>query len=150
VPPIADFGRIDISFSGKHRIDINPILRAIEDRFAHDEMVCSEDGDRLVTKRNRMACHTCCMVGPPEGDSLVLSGPSVATLGPVIRVELGRFEALELLGMRLAHLNEAETTAETSPRVPLLMAIRNKLALGSGSHCDLQRHRGVSGDCGNG
>ncbi len=32
--------------------------------------------------------------------------------------------------MTLAHLNDAETKAETSPRVPLLMAIRDKLALG--------------------
>jgi hypothetical protein len=42
---------------------------------------------------------------------------------------LERTEALELLGMTLAHLNDAEARAETSPRVPLLMAIRDKLAL---------------------
>jgi hypothetical protein len=57
-------------------------------------------------------------------------GPLVATMGPMIRVELERIEALELLGMTLAHLNDAEAKAETSPRVPLLMAIRDKLALG--------------------
>jgi hypothetical protein len=51
-------------------------------------------------------------------------------MGPVIRVELERIEVLELLGMTLAHLNDAEAKAETSPRVPLLMAIRDKLALG--------------------
>jgi hypothetical protein len=51
-------------------------------------------------------------------------------MGPVIRVELERIEALELLGMALAHLSDAEAKAETSPRVPLLMAIRDKLALG--------------------
>ena len=50
-------------------------------------------------------------------------------MGPVIRVELERVKALELLGMALAHLNDAEARAETSPRVPLLMAIRDKLAL---------------------
>jgi len=54
----------------------------------------------------------------------------VATLEPVIRVELERIEALELLGMMLAHLNDAETRAEASARVPLVMAIRDKLALG--------------------
>jgi hypothetical protein len=48
----------------------------------------------------------------------------------MIRVELERTEALELLGMTLAHLNDAEANADTSPRVPLLMAIRDKLALG--------------------
>jgi hypothetical protein len=48
----------------------------------------------------------------------------------VIRVELERIEVFELLGIALAHLNDAEATAETSPRVPLLMAIRDKLALG--------------------
>ena len=48
---------------------------------------------------------------------------------PVVRVELERVEALEVLGMTLAHLNVAETTLEMSPRVPLLMAIRDKLAL---------------------
>jgi hypothetical protein len=57
-------------------------------------------------------------------------GPLVVTMGPVIRVELERIEALELLGMTLAHLNDAEAKAETSPRLPLLMAIRDKLALG--------------------
>jgi hypothetical protein len=56
--------------------------------------------------------------------------PLVATIGPVVRIELERVEALELLGMTLAHLNEAEARAEMSPRVALLMAIRDKLALG--------------------
>jgi hypothetical protein len=51
-------------------------------------------------------------------------------LDPVIRVELERIEALELLGMTLAHLNDAEARADMSPRVPLLMAIRDKLAFG--------------------
>ena len=50
-------------------------------------------------------------------------------MGPMVRVELERIEALELLGMTLAHLNDAEARAEVSPRVPLLMAIRDKLAL---------------------
>ncbi|MGB9111505.1 MAG: hypothetical protein WCF24_02130 [Acidimicrobiales bacterium] len=52
----------------------------------------------------------------------------MATIEPVISVELERVEALELLGMTLAHLNDAEARAEVSPRVPLLMAIRDKLA----------------------
>jgi hypothetical protein len=53
----------------------------------------------------------------------------VVRIEPVVRVELQRVEALELLGMTLAHLNVAEARAEMSPRVPLLMAIRDKLAL---------------------
>jgi hypothetical protein len=61
---------------------------------------------------------------------LAPKGPLLATIEPVIRVELERIEALELLGMTLAHLNDAEARAEPSPRVPLLMAIRDKLALG--------------------
>jgi hypothetical protein len=40
--------------------------------------------------------------------------PLVATLGPVVRIELERVEALELLGMTLAHLNDAEVFAATS------------------------------------
>ena len=59
---------------------------------------------------------------------MVLNGPPVATVEPVVRVELERVEALELLGMTLAHLNVAEARVEMSPRVPL-MAIRDKLAL---------------------
>jgi len=50
-------------------------------------------------------------------------------MGPMARVEFERVEALELLGMALAHLSDAETRSELSPRVPLLMAIRDKLAL---------------------
>lgn len=46
----------------------------------------------------------------------------------MVRLEFERVEALELLGMALAHLNEAEARNEISPRVPLLMGIRDKLA----------------------
>jgi hypothetical protein len=46
----------------------------------------------------------------------------------MVRIELQRIEALELLAMTLAHLNEAEARGEVSPRVPLLMAVRDKLA----------------------
>jgi hypothetical protein len=80
----------------------------------------------------------------PDGEQVGLHGPSnacasdpvariaplVATIGPVVRIELERVEALELLGMTLAHLKDAEARAEMSPRVALLMAIRDKLALG--------------------
>jgi hypothetical protein len=47
----------------------------------------------------------------------------------MVTVVLERVETLELLGMTLAHLNDAEARAEVSPRLPLLMAIRDKLAL---------------------
>jgi hypothetical protein len=60
---------------------------------------------------------------------MVRIGPEAVTIGPISRVELERVEVLELLGMTLAHLNDAETRAEGSPRVPLLMAIRDKLAV---------------------
>ena len=53
----------------------------------------------------------------------------MATLEPVISLELERVEALELLAMTLAHLNVAEKRSDMSPRIPLLMAIRDKLAL---------------------
>jgi hypothetical protein len=56
--------------------------------------------------------------------------PGVVTIGPVVSIELERVEALELLGMTLAHLKDAEARAEMSPRVAPLMAIRDKLALG--------------------
>lgn len=49
---------------------------------------------------------------------------------PVVKIELERIEALELLAMTLAHLNDAEARAEMSPRVPLLMTIRDRLARG--------------------
>lgn len=51
-------------------------------------------------------------------------------LGPVVTTELERVEALELLGMTIGHLNEAEARRDLSPRVPLLMAVRDKLARG--------------------
>ena len=46
----------------------------------------------------------------------------------MVTVGLERIEALELLAMTLAHLNDAEARAEISPRLPMLMAIRDKLA----------------------
>jgi hypothetical protein len=61
---------------------------------------------------------------------VVRLAPLVATMGPVVKIELERVEALELLGMTLAHLKDAEARAEMSPRVALLMAIRGRLALG--------------------
>ena len=60
------------------------------------------------------------------------SGPVWTATGynrTVVSVELERVEALELLGMTLAHLNDAEARGELSARVPLLMAMRDKLAL---------------------
>ena len=60
--------------------------------------------------------------------ALVHLGPLLARIAPMIRLELERIEALELMGMVLAHLNNAEAAVELSPRVPLLMAIRDKLA----------------------
>ncbi|HEY6474352.1 MAG TPA: hypothetical protein VIY26_15770 [Acidimicrobiales bacterium] len=54
----------------------------------------------------------------------------MAILGPVVKIAFERIEALELLGMTLAHLNDAEARAEMSPRVPLLLTIRDKLARG--------------------
>jgi len=54
----------------------------------------------------------------------------MARMEPVMRVEFERVEALELLGMTLAHLNDAESRTEMSPRVALLMTIRDKLAQG--------------------
>jgi hypothetical protein len=48
---------------------------------------------------------------------------------PVITVELERVDVLELLGMTLAQLNVAEARVDLTPRIPLLMAIRDKLAL---------------------
>ena len=54
----------------------------------------------------------------------------MVTLGPVVRVELERIEALELLGMVVAHLNHAESSGDLSPRIPTLMGIRDKLAAG--------------------
>jgi hypothetical protein len=50
-------------------------------------------------------------------------------MGPMVTIGLERIEALELLGITLAHLSDAEERAEVSPRVPLLLAIRDKLAL---------------------
>jgi hypothetical protein len=55
--------------------------------------------------------------------------PGLATMGPVVSIELERVEALELLGMTLAHLNIAETRTDISPRLALLLSIRDKLAL---------------------
>lgn len=45
-----------------------------------------------------------------------------------MNVELERVEALELLAMVMAHLNDAEARREMSARIPLLMSIRDKLA----------------------
>jgi len=59
---------------------------------------------------------------------LVHPGPSPVTIGPMAHIELERVEMLELLGMTLAHLNDAEARNEVSARVPLLLAIRDKLA----------------------
>ena len=46
----------------------------------------------------------------------------------MMRVELERIEALELLGMVVAHLNIAEASGDLSPRVATLLGIRDKLA----------------------
>lgn len=48
----------------------------------------------------------------------------------MVRVELERIEALELMGMVVAHLNVAETSAELTPRLATLLSILDKLADG--------------------
>ncbi len=63
-----------------------------------------------------------------EVKGVVRSGPYAAMIGPMVRLELERVEALEVLAMALAHLSDAEARVDLSPRVPLLMAIRDKLA----------------------
>lgn len=67
---------------------------------------------------------------PVDAADLTLDrlGPLLVIIAPVVRLELERIEALELMGMVLAHLNDAEAVGELSPRVPLLMSIRDKLA----------------------
>ena len=50
--------------------------------------------------------------------------------GPMVSVELERIQALELLGMVVAHLNVAEGAGALSPRVATLLGIRDKLATG--------------------
>jgi hypothetical protein len=54
----------------------------------------------------------------------------MATFGPMVEVTFERVEALELLGLTLAHLNDAESRADLSPRVPPLLSIRDELARG--------------------
>ncbi|HYD10416.1 MAG TPA: hypothetical protein VEA78_09960 [Acidimicrobiales bacterium] len=46
----------------------------------------------------------------------------------MVPLPLERVEALELLAMTMAHLKIAEESADLSPRVPVLMSIRDKLA----------------------
>ena len=48
----------------------------------------------------------------------------------MVRIELERIEALELMGMVVAHLNVAEASGDLSPRVPTLLGIRDKLVAG--------------------
>lgn len=71
------------------------------------------------------------MDAPHHGSSqlVVPMAPALAIMGPVAAVELERVEALELLGMTLAHLKVADTRADLLPRVALLMSIRDKLAI---------------------
>jgi hypothetical protein len=81
-----------------------------------------------------VSVHRSCECDPPgiaaPLKSVVPNGPWMAKLRPVVKIELERIEALELLAMTLAHLNDAEARAEMSPRVPLLMTVRDKLARG--------------------
>ncbi len=59
---------------------------------------------------------------------MVILGLVLATAVSVILLQFECIEAPELLGMVLAHLQDAEATGDLSPRVPLLMSIRDKLA----------------------
>lgn len=61
---------------------------------------------------------------------MVRNEPTVAIIEPVVHVDLERIEALELLGMVLAHLNHAEAEGDLSPRVATLMAIRDEIVTG--------------------
>ena len=53
-------------------------------------------------------------------------GPLCGTMGPMITVELERVEALELLGMVIARLNEPRIDP-MAPRIALLMSLQERL-----------------------
>ena len=56
--------------------------------------------------------------------------PEVDARIHLVSVELERIEALELVGMAVAHLDVAEASGDLSPRIGTLLAIRDKLAAG--------------------
>jgi hypothetical protein len=57
-------------------------------------------------------------------------------MGPMVRIELARVEALELLALTLAHLIGAEARADRTPRLPMLIGLRDKLALALAEEAD--------------
>ena len=77
------------------------------------------------------ACHSGFVAWAPvaDGSLVVQKGPLMANMEPMVSIELERVETLELLALVLAHLNHAEVTGELSARVPMLLRIRDKLAL---------------------
>jgi hypothetical protein len=85
---------------------------------------CSENSCQVTTDRG----HYSAVAGDGRFCKVATANdlPSGERQDDVVRSGV---EALELLGMALAHLNDAEARAEVSPRVPLLVAILDKLAL---------------------
>ena len=110
--------------------DAERLLRGVELDKQRGNWIDSRDGDvPLAVWAGRVASRGRRRVKATIGDPLVRRGPLPGRIGPMVSVEFERVEALELLGMTLAHLNDAEVRGEVSSRVPLLMNIRDKLAL---------------------
>ena len=48
-------GGVEAVDGGEHLLDVEPVLRAVEHRLAHDEVLRSEDRDRVGAERHRTA-----------------------------------------------------------------------------------------------
>lgn len=61
-------------------------------------------------------------------EASVRLGPRLATMGPWPPSRWSGSRSSSCWALTLAHLNVAEASGELSPRAPLLMGIRDKLA----------------------
>jgi hypothetical protein len=103
----------------------------IEGRPSEEPQSGARNAEQVAILLPQQLAHVCVSAGAAteSGTVVVQNGPLLVTMELMVRVQLERVEAIELLGMTLAHLNVAEARVEVSPRVPLLMAIRDKLAV---------------------
>lgn len=114
------------------------VAQVLEDRQPASVSEAPQEGKALLHARTMHTSHELCKISDVSlwrrqlrigsRGRAVHSGPCVATIKPMPNVELERVEVLELLGMVLAHLNDAEARREMSARVPMLMGIRDRLA----------------------
>ena len=95
-------GGVEAVDGGEHLLDVEPVLRAVEHRFAHHEMLRSEDRDRVGTERHRLRARAHRLVERVVGEEQVdrRAAPTATDLSLALGQRSGQRGGVDTEGAR--------------------------------------------------